>query len=70
MAVLGRVKIPPNARLDLPDFMALDSYAAGDWKGFLESITGDVPYIIKGFQKTIVGLQASAVEVKIGRAHV
>ena len=51
MSVLGRLLISSAERLDLPDFLAIDSYAAGDWKYFLKGLVGDSkPYILKGFE--------------------
>lgn len=50
MSVLGRLLISSAERLDLPDFLSVDSYAAGDWKFFIKSLVGDdTPYILKGF---------------------
>ena len=31
MAVLGRVLFSSAERVDLPDLLSIDSYAAGDW---------------------------------------
>jgi hypothetical protein len=50
MAVLGRLVVGSAQRLDLPDLLSIDSYAAGDWKFFLKGmIGGSKPYILKGF---------------------
>lgn len=49
MAVLGRVLIGSQQRVDLTDFLAIDSYNAGDWKYFIKSITSE-PLILKGFE--------------------
>lgn len=49
MAVLGRVLIGSQQRVDLTDFLAIDSYSAGDWKYFIKSITSE-PLILKGFE--------------------
>lgn len=69
MAVLGRLKIAPNQRLDLPDIIAFDSYSGGDWKGFLQSMVGDNPYIIKGFEifqpNTLIGNPVGTVDIII-----
>jgi hypothetical protein len=69
MAVLGRIKIAPNQRLDLPDVIAIDAYSAGDWKGFFNAMVGDVPYIVKGFEvfepNTLVGNPASTVDIVV-----
>ena len=51
MSVLGRLLVAPAQRLDLPDFLAIDSYGAGDWKYFLKGFVGENnPYILKGFE--------------------
>ncbi len=50
MAVLGRLLISSAERLDLPDLLSIDSYAAGDWKFFMKSLVGDdKPYVLQGF---------------------
>lgn len=67
MAVLARLKIAPNQRLDLPDVLAFDSYAAGDWKYFLNTLTGGKAVIVKGFEiyepNTLIGNPAGNVSV-------
>ena len=50
MAVLGRLLVSSAERLDLPDFLSIDSYTQGDFKYLLSSfVGGDTPYILKGF---------------------
>lgn len=50
MAVLGRVLLSSAERIDLPDLLSIDSYAAGDWRYFLQSLIGTTkPYILSGF---------------------
>jgi hypothetical protein len=50
MSVLGRLLISSAQRLDLPDLLSIDSYAAGDFKYLIQGLVGDnKPYIIKGF---------------------
>lgn len=50
MSVLGRVLVSSAERLDLPDFLSLDSYSQGDFKYLMSSLVGGVkPYILKGF---------------------
>lgn len=50
MAVLGRLLVSSAERLDLPDLLSIDSYAAGDWKYFLKGMVGDSkPFVLKGF---------------------
>lgn len=70
MAVLGRLKVAPNQRLDLPDLVAFDAYSAGDWKGFLEAMVGSKPYLIKGFEvfqpNTLIGNPAGSVDIVLG----
>lgn len=68
MAVLGRLLVSSAERLDLPDLLSLDSYAAGDWKYFLRGIVGnDKPYILKGFDvidpTNAIGTQSCAIRV-------
>lgn len=50
MAVLGRLLVSSAERLDLPDFLSIDSYTQGDFKYLLKSFVGDdKPFILKGF---------------------
>lgn len=50
MAVLGRVLLNSAERIDLPDLLSIDSYGAGDWKFFMQSLVGTTkPYILSGF---------------------
>ena len=68
MAVLGRLLVSSAERLDLPDLLSLDSYAAGDWKYFLKSLVGDTkPFILKGFDiidpGNAIGTQSCSIRV-------
>jgi hypothetical protein len=68
MAVLGRLLISSAERLDLPDLLSIDSYSAGDWKYFMETLVGeDTPYIIKGFEvispAQAIGTQSCSIEI-------
>lgn len=68
MAVLGRLLVSSAERLDLPDLLSLDSYAAGDWKYFLKGFVGDSrPYILKGFDiidpQNAIGTQGCSIRV-------
>ena len=50
MSVLGRVLISSAERLDLADFLSVDSFAQGDFKYLLKGLVGDsTPYVLKGF---------------------
>lgn len=50
MAVLGRVLVGSQERLDLSDFLSIDSYTAGDFKYLIQSFVGSGPMILKGFE--------------------
>lgn len=68
MAVLGRLLVSSAERLDLPDLLSLDSYAAGDWKYFLKGLVGDTkPFILKGFDVidpgNAIGTQSCSIRV-------
>ena len=68
MAVLGRLLISSAERLDLPDLLSIDSYAAGDWKFFLKGLVGnEKPYILKGFDiidpQNAIGTQSCSIRV-------
>ena len=50
MAVLGRLLVSSAERLDLPDFLSIDSFTQGDIKYLMKSFVGDdMPYILTGF---------------------
>lgn len=68
MAVLGRVLFSSAERVDLPDLLSIDSYAAGDWKYFLQSLIGtSKPYILTGFDvinpEAAIGLPTCSIRV-------
>lgn len=68
MAVLGRLLVSSAERLDLPDLLSVDSYAAGDWKYFLKGLVGDSkPFILKGFDVidpgNAIGTQSCSIRV-------
>lgn len=50
MAVLARLLIGSQQRIDLPDFLALQSYVASDFKELIRSFVGDRALILKGFE--------------------
>ncbi len=69
MAVLGRLLISSAERLDLPDLLSIDSYSAGDWKYFIDTLVGeDTPYIIKGFEVVDPGLAIGTQSISIAIA--
>lgn len=49
MAVLGKLIVSSAQRLDLADFLSIDSYTAGDFKYLIKSFIGDGAYVLKGF---------------------
>jgi hypothetical protein len=68
VAVLGRLLVSSAERLDLPDLLSLDSYAAGDWQYFLKGLVGDTkPFILKGFDVidpgNAIGTQSCSIRV-------
>lgn len=68
MAVLGRVLLNSAERIDLPDLLSIDSYGAGDWKYFMQSLVGaSKPYILAGFDvinpSTTIGLPTCSIRV-------
>jgi hypothetical protein len=50
VAVLGRLLIGSQQRVDLPDLLSLDSYTASDFRYLIKSFIGDVPLVLKGFE--------------------
>lgn len=49
MAVLSRLLIGSQQRLDLPDLLSMSSYTASDFKFLIKSLVGSAPLILKGF---------------------
>lgn len=68
MAVLGRLLVSSAERLDLPDFLSIDSYTQGDFKYLMKSFVGDEkPYVLKGFDvinpQNAIGTQNISIRV-------
>jgi hypothetical protein len=68
LAVLGRVLLNSAERIDLPDLLSIDSYGAGDWKYFMQTLVGTTkPYILSGFDVidpgTAIGLPTCSFRV-------
>ena len=68
MAVLGRILVGSAERLDLPDFLSIDSFAAADFKYLIQSLVGaDKPYIFKGFDviqpQDAIGTESISIQV-------
>lgn len=68
MAVLGRLLVSSAERLDLPDFLSIDSYTQGDFKYLMKSFVGDeTPYVLKGFDvinpQNAIGTQNVSIRV-------
>ena len=66
MAVLGRVLLSSGERVDLADFLSIDSYTAGDLQNLLTGFVGSsTPYILKGFDviapQSAVGTQSCSI---------
>lgn len=50
MAVLQKVRLISNERLDLPDFLNLDNFACADWAAYFEKFISSSSQIISGFE--------------------
>jgi hypothetical protein len=50
MAVLQRVALYPNERLDIPDARSLEGFGLNDWRFFIKGIMSGQSYIIQGFE--------------------
>lgn len=69
MAVLGRLLVSSAERLDLPDFLSIDSYTQGDFKYLMKSFVGsDRPYVLKGFEVIDPGNSIGTQNISIGIA--
>jgi hypothetical protein len=70
MAVLGRLLVSSAERLDLPDFLSIDSYTQGDFKYLMKSFVGSVrPYILKGFDVIDPGNSIGSQNIAISIAN-
>lgn len=70
MAVLGRLLVSSAERLDLPDFLSIDSYVQGDFKYLLNSFVGDSkPFVLKGFDVINPGNSVGTQNVSIRVAN-
>ena len=68
MAVLGRLLVSSAERLDLADFLSIDSFSQGDFKYLMKSFVGsDRPYILAGFDiinpDTAIGTASVSIRV-------
>src|SRR5271165_6856400 len=52
MAVLQRVSLNPNERLDIPDARALEGFGLNDWRFFLQGVFTATNYVVAGFEVT------------------
>ena len=72
MAVLGRLLFSPAERLDLPDFLSIESYVGGDFEYLMKSFVGTMPYILSGFDITqptsLIGAPAGRLAVNIANS--
>jgi len=50
MSVLGRLLVGSQQRVDLADFLSIQSYVASDFKELVRSFVGSRPVILKGFE--------------------
>jgi hypothetical protein len=50
MAVLQRVALYPNERLDIPDARSLEGFSLNDWRFFIKGIMAGQSYVIQGFE--------------------
>lgn len=50
MAVLGRLLIGSQQRIDLADFLSVQSYVSSDFRELVRSFVGSRPLILKGFE--------------------
>jgi hypothetical protein len=65
MAVLGKLLMGSQQRVDLPDFLSIESYVASDFKHLIKSFIGKTPLILKGFEIVDAGAAISSTSVSI-----
>ena len=69
MAVLGRLLFSSAERVDLSDFLSLDSYTAGDFQYLIQSFVGSTtPYILSGFDVSNPALSIGTPSISINVA--
>lgn len=50
MAILQRVALYPNERLDIPDARSLEGFSLNDWRFFIKGVMAGQSYIAQGFE--------------------
>jgi hypothetical protein len=65
VAVLGRVLIGSQERIDLADLLAVDSYTASDFKYLIKSFVGSTPMVLKGFEVIDAALAIGGTSVSL-----
>jgi len=65
MAVLSRLLVGSQQRLDLPDVLAIESYVSSDFKNLIKSFVGSSPMILKGFEVIDAPLSINQTNVSI-----
>jgi hypothetical protein len=70
MAVLGKLLMGSQQRVDLPDFLSIESYVASDFKHLIKSFIGTTPLILKGFEiiNASAAISSTSVSIKIADA--
>jgi hypothetical protein len=63
MALLQRVRILPNERLDLPDFKRIEDFVCADLKQILKKTQASANFVVEGFLATGIGTNTLSVAV-------
>lgn len=50
MAILQRVALYPNERLDIPDARSLEGFSLNDWRFFIKGVMAGQSYVVQGFE--------------------
>lgn len=50
MAILQRVALYPNERLDIPDARSLEGFSLNDWRFFVKGVMAGQSYVVQGFE--------------------
>jgi hypothetical protein len=70
MAVLGRLLVGSQQRIDLADFLSVDSYASSDFRYLIKSWTGNNPLVLTGLEviDAPLSIGTNSIAIKIADA--
>ena len=69
MAVLQKIRIISNERLDAPDLLNIENFGDADWMAFMANFMGSTPYVVQGFDVVLPYLPAVDTSVSVNIAN-